>query len=301
MIDLFHEIHNSRKQVNSALDMFISSFTKEGTTINKAMRYASLLGGKRLRPFLVYQTGRMFGIKPQYLDAPAAAIECIHAYSLIHDDLPIMDNDWFRRGLPSCHIKFGETTAILAGNALQALAFNILSEATIPDLMLEDRVKMIAILASCSGANGMCLGQALDLAAAGKRTSLTEIETIYHYKTGSLIRAAVLMGALAAGKSSYMVLDPLDSYATAIGLAFQIHDDILDVADKIQEDTGKAQGADCALSQNNYLSLLGLDKASAKAKELCCKSLACLEHVAALGHDTTILASLTSYIIERDQ
>ncbi len=165
------------------------------------MRHGALLGGKRLRPFLVYTTGQMFGVSLANLDAPAAAVECIHAYSLIHDDLPAMDDDDLRRGQPTCHIKFGEANAILAGDALQTLAFSILADAEMPDVALRDRLAMVSELATASGVAGMCGGQSLDLEAEGKHVDLQALEQIHRHKTGALIRAAVRLGARLAWRS----------------------------------------------------------------------------------------------------
>lgn len=300
MTDFSRELQYSHQQVDAALERYLLTFSSQKTLLIQAMRYGTLLGGKRLRPFLVYQTGRLFGLTSEILDAPAAAIECIHAYSLIHDDLPAMDNDVLRRGQPTCHIKFGETTAILAGDALQTLAFSILSEAAMPAVAAQDRLKMIATLAAASGADGMCLGQAFDLALEGQQISAARLETIHGYKTGALIRAAVRMGALAAREPGKQVLDFLDRFAAAIGLAFQVQDDILDVVGDSQT-MGKPQGADKKLGKNTYPALLGLEMARSKAQDLYYESLASLERVAALGYDTAALVALARYFIERDK
>ncbi|TKI06298.1 (2E,6E)-farnesyl diphosphate synthase [Martelella alba] len=299
MTDFALLLQASHERVDQALDRLFATLDN-GESLVQAMRYGALLGGKRLRPFLVYNTGRLFGLTPDALDAPAAAIECVHAYSLIHDDLPAMDDDDLRRGQPTCHIRFGEATAILAGDALQTLAFAILADAPVPSLADRDRLAMISTLAQASGAGGMCLGQALDLAAEGRTVSLPALETIHRRKTGDIIRAAVKLGALAAGEPGRQALPYLDRYATAIGLAFQVQDDILDVVG----DTailGKRQGADQHLGKNTYPALLGLDGARAKARDLHNESLASLEYVAALGYDTSTLAALARFVIERDK
>lgn len=300
MTDFSRTLGNSRQQVDAALERYLSALPNPQAPLIQAMRHGALLGGKRLRPFLVYQTGRLFGLTAASLDAPAAAIECIHAYSLIHDDLPAMDNGARRRGLPTCHVKFGETTAILAGDALQTLAFSILADAEMPEVSPQDRLQMFSALATASGADGMCLGQALDLAAEGQQVSAARLETIHRHKTGALIRAAVRMGVLAAGERGGPALRYLDRFAAAIGLAFQVQDDILDVVGDSQT-TGKQQGADQALGKSTYPALLGLKMARAKAQELYHKSLASLECVAALGYDTCTLVALARYIIERDK
>ncbi|CUX96427.1 (2E,6E)-farnesyl diphosphate synthase [Candidatus Doolittlea endobia] len=300
MTDFTSALENSRQQVDAALERYLSAFANPQVPLIQAMRHSALLGGKRLRPFLVYQTGRLFGLTAESLDAPAAAIECIHAYSLIHDDLPTMDNDVLRRGLPTCHVKFGETTAILAGNALQTLAFSILADAEMSEVSPRDRLQMISALASASGADGMCFGQALDLTTNGKQTSVTQLETIHRHKTGALIRAAVRMGVLVAGIHGGPALRYLDRFAAAIGLAFQVQDDILDIVVDSNTD-GRRQGTEKRLGKHTYSSLLGLDIARAKAHALYHESLESLEYVAALGYDTALLVALARYIIERDK
>jgi len=266
----------------------------------EAMHYGALLGGKRLRPFLVYATGEMLGVSREALDAPAAAIECIHAYSLIHDDLPAMDNDDLRRGQPTCHIKFGEENAILAGDALQTLAFSILSEAPMPGVQVNDRLAMVAELASASGVAGMCGGQALDLAAEGKQVSLEMLERIHRHKTGALIRAAVRLGALSAGEAGRLALPLLDRFAQNIGLAFQVQDDILDVIGDTAT-LGKRQGADQQLGKSTYPALLGLEQAQAKAEELFQEARQALTTLSEQSLDTTALEALANYIIHRDK
>lgn len=265
----------------------------------EAMRHGALLGGKRLRPFLVYATGQMFGLSLENLDAPAAAVECIHAYSLIHDDLPAMDDDDLRRGQPTCHIKFGEANAILAGDALQTLAFSILADADMPDVALRDQLAMISELAKASGVAGMCGGQSLDLEAEGKQIDLQALEQIHRHKTGALIRAAVRLGALAAGEPGRAALPELDRYAAAIGLAFQVQDDILDVVGETEK-IGKRQGSDQQLGKSTYPALLGLDSAKLKAWDLYQEALAALDSLATQSYNTAPLRALANFIIERD-
>ena len=224
-MDFPQQLEACVKQANQALSRFIAPLPFQNTPVVETMQYGALLGGKRLRPFLVYATGHMFGVSTNTLDAPAAAVECIHAYSLIHDDLPAMDDDDLRRGLPTCHVKFGEANAILAGDALQTLAFSILSDADMPEVSDRDRISMISELASASGIAGMCGGQALDLDAEGKHVPLDALERIHRHKTGALIRAAVRLGALSAGDKGRRALPVLDKYAESIGLAFQVQDD----------------------------------------------------------------------------
>lgn len=289
-----------QQQVNAALTRFIAPLPFQSSPLVNAMHYGALLGGKRLRPFLVYATGEMLRADPASLDAPAAAVECIHAYSLIHDDLPAMDDDALRRGQPTCHIKYGEDTAILAGDALQTLAFSILTDEAMPGVSAEYRLRMISELANASGVAGMCGGQALDLAAEGKSVDLDQLEQIHRHKTGALIRSAVRLGAFTAGDAGREALPLLDRYAEAIGLAFQVQDDILDVVGDTAV-IGKRQGADQQLGKSTYPSLLGLENARAKARDLYQEALDALELLAAHSYNTRALQALASFIIERDK
>lgn len=289
------------ERANAALRRFIEPQPFQNTPLVEAMHYGALLGGKRLRPFLVYATGKMFGVSLQTLDAPAAAVECIHAYSLMHDDLPAMDDDDLRRGQPTCHIKYGEANAILAGDALQTLAFSILSDAEMPEVADRDRLAMVSELAQASGVAGMCGGQALDLEAEGKaQVSLAELERIHRHKTGALIRAAVRLGALSAGERGRKALPLLDCYAESIGLAFQVQDDILDVVGDTAT-LGKRQGADQQLGKSTYPALLGLEQARNKARDLIADANRSLAELAAQSLDTTALEALANYIIQRDK
>lgn len=280
---------------NEQLDLWLKHFSNADSRLIQAMNYGLLLGGKRVRPFLVYATGQMLGCELNELDTPASAIECIHAYSLIHDDLPAMDDDELRRGQTTCHIKFDEATAILTGDALQTLAFSILAEGTLSAQGADQRVKMIQMLAQASGAQGMCLGQALDLAAENRAVPLDELEHIHRNKTGALIRCAVRLGALAAGEKGLAVLPQLDIYAQAVGLAFQVQDDILDVVSDTQT-LGKPQGSDQQLHKSTYPALLGLDGAIEKAQALLEESLRALE---AIPYNTEHLEAFARYVIER--
>ncbi|VEA63358.1 Farnesyl diphosphate synthase [Serratia plymuthica] len=288
-----------RQRADRTLLDFIAPLPFNDGNMVAAMRHGALLGGKRLRPFLVYTTGQMFGVSLNNLDVPAAAVECIHAYSLIHDDLPAMDDDDLRRGQPTCHIKFGEASAILAGDALQTLAFSILADADMPDVALRDRLAMVSELATASGAAGMCGGQSLDLEAEGQQIDLPALEQIHRHKTGALIRAAVRLGALAAGEPGRAALPQLDRYAAAIGLAFQVQDDILDVVGETEK-IGKRQGADQQHGKSTYPALLGLDSAKTKAWDLYQEALAALDTLAAQSYNTAPLRALASFIIERD-
>jgi farnesyl diphosphate synthase len=253
-------------RVEHALEQVLPSASISPERLHEAMRYAVLGKGKRLRPLLVYSTGAALGAAEVTLDAPASAVELIHAYSLVHDDLPSMDNDDLRRGHPTCHRVFGETTALLAGDALQSLAFQVLAD---PNLAVpaKNQIRMLMLLAEAAGSRGMAGGQAIDLEAVGKHLSLPKLETMHRLKTGALIRASVLLGAWCHPNIDQNTLENLDQFAQCIGLAFQIQDDVLDV----ESDTttlGKPQGSDMARDKPTYPSLLGLAQAKAKAQSL---------------------------------
>ncbi len=284
-----------QKRNNEQLDHWLNRLPNQDLALIEAMRYGLLLGGKRARPYLVYITGQMLGCSIEDIDTPASAVECIHAYSLIHDDLPAMDDDELRRGKPTCHIKFDEATAILTGDALQTLAFTILAEGSLSEAGEINRIKMVQVLAEASGAQGMCLGQALDLGAENRLISLQELETIHRNKTGALMRCAIRLGALAAGEKGLQVLPQLDKYADAVGLAFQVQDDILDVIGDT-ETLGKPQGSDQQLNKSTYPALLGLDGAINKAQTLLQEALQALE---AIPYNTECLEEFARYVIER--
>ena len=251
-------------RVEKALDQRLPAAEASPARLHSAMRYAALGAGKRVRPFLVYSTGIMLGTDEALLDAPACAVELIHAYSLVHDDLPAMDDDDLRRGRPTCHRAFDEASAILAGDALQALAFEVLTQAE--GLTSETRLTMLSTLARASGSQGMAGGQAIDLAAVGQLLELDAIEQMHRLKTGALISASVQLGALAAGADTH-TQTRLAQYARAIGLAFQVQDDILDVtADS--HTLGKTQGKDANNDKPTYVSLLGLEGAQKLAAKL---------------------------------
>ncbi|NRF31820.1 (2E,6E)-farnesyl diphosphate synthase [Vibrio coralliilyticus] len=291
-----HEALTSLQQRNNRqLERWLNQLPHQEQPLIEAMRYGLLLGGKRARPFLVYITGQMLGCKLEELDTPASAIECIHAYSLIHDDLPAMDDDELRRGQPTCHIKFDEATAILTGDALQTLAFTILADGELSSEAETHRIKMVKALAEASGANGMCLGQALDLAAEGRKVSLAELENIHRNKTGALMKCAIRLGALAAGQKGSEILPQLDQFADAVGLAFQVQDDILDIISDT-ETLGKPQGSDQDLDKSTYPALLGLEGAINKAHTLLTEALQALE---AIPYNTELLEEFARYVIER--
>ncbi|WP_394145336.1 (2E,6E)-farnesyl diphosphate synthase [Vibrio atypicus] len=280
---------------NAQLEAWLNTFPHQRQSLIEAMRYGLLLGGKRARPFLVYITGQMLGCTLEELDTPAAAVECIHAYSLIHDDLPAMDDDELRRGQPTCHIKFDEATAILTGDALQTLAFTILADGHLSPDAESQRIKMVKVLAEASGAAGMCMGQSLDLAAENRSVSLQELEEIHRNKTGALMKCAIRLGALAAGEKGVEVLPLLDKYADAIGLAFQVQDDILDIISDT-ETLGKPQGSDQEANKSTYPALLGLEGAINKAHTLLTEALHALD---AIPYNTELLEEFARYVIER--
>jgi geranylgeranyl pyrophosphate synthase len=262
--------------------------------LHRAMRYAVLGGGKRLRPLLVYAAGIALGANLDALDAAACAVEFIHAYSLVHDDLPAMDDDALRRGRPTCHIVFGEAMAILAGDALQALAFEILADATAID-DAETQLRMLQVLGRACGAEGMAGGQAFDLAAVGHRLGLAELERMHDYKTGALIRASVMLGALASGCRDAATLDALDRFGRAVGLAFQVRDDILDVEGDAAV-IGKTQGKDAAADKPTFVSIIGMDASRQRLDELVGQALA---EVQSLGERGSTLAALARFAVER--
>ena len=262
--------------------------------LHRAMRYAVLGGGKRLRPLLVYAAGIALHANLDALDAAACAVEFIHAYSLVHDDLPAMDDDALRRGRPTCHIVFGEAMAILAGDALQALAFEILADATDID-DADTRLRMLQVLGRACGAEGMAGGQAFDLAAVGHRLGLAELERMHDYKTGALIRASVMLGALASGCRDAVTLDALDRFGRAVGLAFQVRDDILDVEGDAAV-IGKTQGKDAAADKPTFVSIIGMDASRHRLDELVGEALAAVEP---LGERGNTLAALARFAVER--
>ncbi|WP_086982546.1 (2E,6E)-farnesyl diphosphate synthase [Vibrio aphrogenes] len=280
---------------NQQLNLWLDTIPHQQQTLTKAMRYGLLLGGKRARPYLVYITGQMFGLTLADLDTPASAIECIHAYSLIHDDLPAMDDDELRRGQPTCHIEFDEATAILTGDALQTLAFTILAEGPLSSQSEPQRVQLIKELANASGALGMCMGQTLDLEAENRAVCLEELQEIHRNKTGALIKCAIRMGALCAGANGIATLSHLDRYADAVGLAFQVQDDILDIISDT-ETLGKPQGSDQNLNKSTYPALLGLEGAQQKAQDLLQEALQALQ---AIPYNTQSLEDFARYAVER--
>ncbi|MCC5808871.1 MAG: (2E,6E)-farnesyl diphosphate synthase [Ectothiorhodospiraceae bacterium] len=284
-----------QQQIESALDRLLPPASTIPGKLHEAMRYSVLGGGKRLRPTLVYATGEALGLKAADLDGPACAVELIHAYSLVHDDLPAMDDDDLRRGKPSCHKAYDEATAILVGDALQALAFRSVAEGPAGQAGSDARLKMIASLGIAAGSRGMVGGQAMDLEAEGKDLNIAQLEDLHIHKTGALIRASVMLGALCHAGHHQAQLERLDRYAKCIGLAFQIQDDILDV-EGTTEELGKASGADSRLLKATYPGLLGLSEAKRHAREMTDRA---LESLAGFGQEADCLRGIAHYIIER--
>ena len=296
MMTLKDALSSCQSRVNSFLSDYMKNLPEVSPILREAMMYGVLLGGKRVRPFLVYTTAELLGGDLKIADAPAAAIECIHAYSLIHDDLPAMDNDELRRGHPTVHVKFGEAQAILAGDALQSQAFEILSHAKMPDELLRNQVVMLAILSRGSGYQGMCGGQEIDLDSEGRFISQEELEKLHRHKTGALIESAVLLGTLCVPDVSDKVRSALVSYSRAIGLAFQVWDDVLDIISDT-ETLGKPQGSDIEENKSTYPKLMGLDNAKKYASDLADKAVTALDDVPG---NTDLLKQFARYIVERD-
>ncbi len=292
---LKHELKALQQRIDNRLAGWLPEPDVQPARLHEAMRYAVLGGGKRMRPLLVYATGMSLGTDPNCLDIPAASVELIHAYSLIHDDLPAMDNDDLRRGRPSCHKAFDEATAILAGDALQSLAFELLaSNRAHPNASIQ--LEMLKTLAHASGSLGMAGGQCLDLESEGKTLNLESLENIHRLKTGALIRASVRLGALTAGCEDEDVLMLLDEFAAYLGLAFQIQDDVLDVIGDTEQ-IGKLTGSDANLEKNTYPALLGLDEAKAQIDEL---HMCACDILHALPVQTPLLDQLCQQLVDRD-
>jgi farnesyl diphosphate synthase len=284
-----------QSRIESVLDRVLPPAGDEPQRLHAAMRYAVLGGGKRVRPILVYAGGEAFGVAPPGLDGAAAAVELIHAYSLVHDDLPAMDDDDLRRGRPTCHRQFDEATAILAGDALQALAFDVLAGDTAMRVGAATRIRMLQLLAQASGSAGMAGGQAIDLAAVGRDLDLPALENMHRRKTGALIRASVELGAWCADSVDAESLTALSRYAECIGLAFQIRDDIIDI-ESDTETLGKPQGSDQAHNKPTYPRLLGLDGAKQAALRMHREALGALQRFDARADG---LRWIADYIVSR--
>lgn len=284
-----------RAQVDAALEQRLREASIDASLAD-AMRYGALLGGKRVRPYLTLTIADICGAdKTAALDV-ACAVECIHAYSLIHDDLPAMDDDDLRRGKPTCHIAFDEATAILAGDALQTLAFELLSAAPLAAVPAQRQLEIIRILAAASGGNGMCGGQALDLAATHQSLSESALERVHRHKTGALIRASAELGVLCGKKQAQPYRSAFAQFADALGLAFQIQDDILDVTAST-ETLGKPQGSDEQAEKSTYVKLLGLDGARQKLLLLHQQA---LQSLADIPYNTQQLEQFSTVLLTRD-
>jgi len=288
-------IESYRTRIEQVLDRCLALPDAGTPRLREAMRYSTLGGGKRLRPALVYLTGESLGAALTDLDAAAAAVELIHVYSLVHDDLPAMDDDDLRRGRPTCHRAYDEATAILVGDALQALAFSVLADEVLGKIAPATRLSMIRTLAQAAGTAGMAGGQAVDLAAVGQVLSVDAVENMHRRKTGALIKGSVLLGALGAGIDSGENFCALQVFGDEIGLAFQIQDDILDVEGDAAV-LGKTTGADAALSKPTYPSTVGLAAARDRARSLRDRAIAALTP---LGPRSAPLVELAQFVVSR--
>ncbi len=284
-----------QERTDQALLNYLPSETTAPPTLHKAMRYAVLNGGKRIRPLLAYAAGHALDVDAEKIDAAACAVELIHAYSLVHDDLPAMDDDDLRRGKPTCHKVFGEAEAILTGDALQSLAFHLLAHTLPNNIPARQQLQMVNELATASGSRGMAGGQSIDLNAVGKELNIAELENMHIHKTGALIRASVKLGALCSPSVDEAVIKKLDHFAKCIGLAFQIRDDILDI-ESDTETLGKPQGSDIANNKPTYPALIGLEDARQMADELYQDA---LDSLTDFGDRAAPLQALSRYIIQR--
>ena len=288
-----------QQRINDFLTAKLDQLAINDPTLLDAMRYGLLIGGKRMRPYLSYITGEALSADMHDIDAVAGALECIHAYSLLHDDLPAMDDDDLRRGKPTCHKAFDEATAILAGDALQTLAFDILANHDFSSAenkpAFATQVKLVQQLVKASGYQGMCGGQALDLAATAKNIPLSELEILHSLKTGALLEAAVLMPAECSEQVTDEHKQTLSEYAQLIGLAYQVQDDIIDLT-STEEELGKPVGSDLAANKSTYPALLGLQGAQHKAENLLQQA---LQALARLPYNTQSLADFATFIVKR--
>ena len=284
-----------QERVNKLLSKKLDSLVVNDEKLLEAMRYGLLIGGKRMRPYLVYVTGSALGATLEDLDGVACALECIHAYSLLHDDLPAMDDDDLRRGQPTCHKAFDEATAILAGDSLQTLAFDFLANHEFSTYAQQKKITLIQQLVSAAGYTGMCGGQALDLSATGKSIALDELKTLHRLKTGALLTASVSMAAECAPDVKDEEKQQLARYAELVGLAYQVQDDIIDIT-STEEELGKPKGSDIEANKSTYPALLGLDGAKQKAEDLYQES---LQALATLPYNTQNLAEFATFIVRR--
>lgn len=288
-----NRIAHYTERVAQKLDEVLPPISQSPRKLHEAMRYAIFNGGKRVRPLLVYAAGECLQVPEKSLDAPAAAIELIHAFSLVHDDLPAMDDDDLRRGKPTLHRKYDEATAILAADALQPLAFSVLADT--PDASAQARARLVKLVADACGSIGMTGGQSLDLAAEGRKLSPEAIENMYAMKTGALIHAAVLSAALLSGSISAEQLSAIDAFGRNIGVAFQIKDDILDIEGETDV-IGKPVGSDERLNKATYPGLVGMEPARERCNELLQSALEKLDDFA---DGAASLRWLARFIVER--
>ncbi len=292
---LENHITDCQSRINDLLQQWLPSEQTVPNKLHQAMRYAGLNAGKRMRPMLVYLTGSALGAQMTDLDVSAMAVECIHVYSLIHDDLPAMDDDHLRRGKPTCHIAFDEATAILAGDALQTLAFEILATSPLSQAADTHRIELIKILSQASGSLGMGGGQMIDLLATDSSLTLDQLRDMHRMKTGALISACVKMAVVTAGINHAETISALDLFADRIGLAFQVKDDILDVEGDT-EIIGKPAGSDQQLNKSTFPALMGLNLAREYAEELISEALSTLQGI---PYNTEALEALARYTINR--
>jgi farnesyl diphosphate synthase len=290
--DFQQRIPHYIRRVEAKLDSVLPGSDVEPGRLHEAMRYAIFNGGKRVRPLLVYAAGECLGVPESLLDAPAAAIELVHAFSLVHDDLPAMDDDDLRRGMPTLHRKFDEATAILAADAMQPLAFSVLAD--IDGVDGDARATLVKLVADACGSTGMTGGQSMDLGAEGRTLAADELEHMFALKTGALIHASVMSACTLAGPVPPGQCDALDGFGRAIGLAFQIRDDLLDVEGKT-EDIGKTAGADQRMNKATYPALFGIEASRRRCDELLAQGLGCLEPLGGAA----ALAWLARFIVDR--
>ncbi len=291
------KLEHYQTRINHFLQEKLDSLTINDKKLLEAMRYGLLIGGKRMRPYLSYITAEMLEVKLTDIDAIAGALECIHAYSLLHDDLPAMDNDDLRRGKPTCHKAFDEATAILAGDSLQTLAFDILVNHHFSEHLLPTQIKLIQQLVNAAGYQGMCGGQALDLAATDTKITLDQLQSLHSLKTGALLEASVLMAAQCSVKITELDMVALKKYAQLIGIMYQVQDDIIDITSS-EDELGKPCGSDIAANKSTYPALLGLQGAQEKALLLYQQALQALDD---LPYNTKLLAEFSTFIIKRNR
>lgn len=282
-------------RINEFLSKKIEQLPVNDEKLLAAMRYGLLIGGKRMRPYLAYITGEAIGVNLHDIDGIAAALECIHAYSLLHDDLPAMDDDDLRRGQPTCHKVYDEATAILAGDSLQTLAFDIIANHNFSPEAAQKQIVFVQQLAKAAGYQGMCGGQALDLNATDKEISISALEKLHSLKTGALLKACVLMAANCSTKITAKEKDTLALFADLVGLAYQVRDDIIDII-STEEELGKPSGSDLAANKSTYPSLLGLEGAQKKADDLFTQALQALD---TLPYNTQNLKDFAYFIVHR--